>query len=424
MPSASSRRLLTALAASLGVHGLVWLWVEAGAPEVRAPPPPATATLEWVEVEVATPPEPKPPPIAKAAPEPPPPAIAEAPRKSPPAPAEKPPPPAIAEAPPPPAVAENEPPPPPATEEPPPPPAVAEAPPTDMPRAAPADMPRAEAPRADLFPRDLPQADAPSGSGLLLAAREVSAQRNRGDIVVSVDAGVPDPGEPPAQEIVQDLVSESIGRGKVDRGLVHPYFGQLGKALVKVWDADRAVKEKGINGYFASSMERTRTYSKIWLERAESYGKSGAYGLQGTTQEDKRRPQSNVGDSGLQARREMRKKMREEFRATRRATIRVVQDRTGQLLDVQLVTPSNDPSVDREAMKDVRAAAEKLPAPPAEAVGNSQRISSLWQFELIISISPPIPTFTFEFDEALGFIDTRMPLDRRLYKRVRLLEVR
>jgi hypothetical protein len=270
----------------------------------------------------------------------------------------------------------------------------------------------------------MPSADAPSSSSLLLAAREASAQRNRGDIVVSVDAGVPDPGEPPAQEIVQELVSESIGRGKVDRGLVHPYFGQLGKALVKVWDADRAVKEKGIDGYFASGMERTRAYSKIWLERAEAYGTSGAYGNQGTTAEDKRRPQSNVGDSGLQARREMRQKMREEFRATRRATIRVVQNGTGQLLDVQLVAPSNDPSVDKEAMKDVRAAAEKLPPPPPEAVGTRDRISSLWQFELIISISPPIPTFTFEFDEALGFIDTRMPLDRRLYKRVRLLEVR
>jgi TonB family protein len=184
------------------------------------------------------------------------------------------------------------------------------------------------------------------------------------------------------------------------------------------------VKEKGIDGYFASSMERTRTYSKVWLERAEAYGASGAYGNQGTTLEDKRRPMSTTGDMAQQARREMRKKMREEFRATRRATIRVVQDATGQLLDVQLVAPSNDPSVDKEAMKDVRAAAEKLPAPPAEAVVGKDRISSLWQFELIISISPPIPTFTFEFDEALGFIDTRMPLDRRLYKRVRLLEVR
>lgn len=396
--------------------------VQGDAPEVR-PPPPAAATLEWVEVEVASRPEPAAPPAAQPPPEPP--RVAEAPR--PPAP------PAVAEAPPaqpPPPVAEAPPEPPPGAMEPEPPPAVAQAPrdmprlDADVPRASPADVPGADAPRADLFPSDLPRADAPSGSGLLLAAREVSAQRNRGDVVVTLDAGVPDPGQPPAQEIVQELVSESIGRGKVARGLVHPYFGQLGKALVKVWDADRSVKEKGIDGYFASSMERTRTYSKIWLERAESYGQSGAYGLQGMTLEDKRRPMSNVGDPALQARREMRKKMREEFRATRRATIRVVQDSTGQLLDVQLVAPSNDPDVDKEAIKDVRAAAQQLPAPPPEAVGKKERISSLWQFELIISISPPIPTFTFEFDEALGFIDTRMPLDRRLYKRVRLLEVR
>jgi TonB family protein len=184
------------------------------------------------------------------------------------------------------------------------------------------------------------------------------------------------------------------------------------------------VKENGLQGYFGTSMERTRTYSKIWLERAEAYGSSGAFGLQGTTAEDKRRPQSNIGDPGLQARRELRKKMREEFRATRRSVLRVEQDAEGRLLDVRLVDPSNDAQVDREAIKDVRAAAEQLPPPPAEAVRGRERIISLWQFELIISISPPIPTFTFEFDEALGFIDTRMPLDRRIYKRVRLLEVR
>ena len=37
--------------------------------------------------------------------------------------------------------------------------------------------------------------------------------------------------------------------------------------------------------------------------------------------------------------------------------------------------------------------------------------------------TPPIPTFTFEFDEALGFIDARLPLDRRIYKKVRLVSV-
>ena len=54
-------------------------------------------------------------------------------------------------------------------------------------------------------------------------------------------------------------------------------------------------------------------------------------------------------------------------------------------------------------------------------VGSRNRLVSIWQFELIVSISPPVPSFSFEFDEALKFIDARMPLDRRIYKRVRLV---
>lgn len=433
MSAASSRRLVLPLAASLGVHGLVWLLLGLGeARTVRraAVPGPVASRVEWVEVEVTgapvpAPDRPKPPqPSAPtSAPEPPasPPAkVAEQPREE--VPRIEPSPTGMSR--------EHE--------------SSADLPPSDMPRAdapradrLPTDMPRADAPRdatrptdmqrvdaprANLLPTDLPRAE-PTGSRLLLAARAVTAPSDRGAPVAELDAGVPGPEES-AQALVQDLVSEGIGRGKVERGLVHPYFSQLGKKLVDIWDADRSVKEHGLQGYFDMGMERGRAYSRIWMERAEHYGSSGSFGAKTSAESDRRRPVSTVGDPTLQARRELREKMREEFRATRRATIRVEQDAEGRLLDVRLVSPSHQPEVDQEAIKDVRAAAEKLPPPPPEAVGGRERIVSLWQFELILSISPPIPTFTFEFDEALGFIDTRLPLDKRIYKRVRLLEVR
>lgn len=125
----------------------------------------------------------------------------------------------------------------------------------------------------------------------------------------------------------------------------------------------------------------------------------------------------------LDQRKELQKQMREAFKATRRAVIRVVQDQRGKLTKVELVQPSNDSKVDREALADVRSAAEKLPPPPPEALEGRTSISSLWSFELVVSISPPVPSFTFEFDEALGFIDMRLPLDRRIYKKVRLVSV-
>ncbi|WP_342375562.1 energy transducer TonB [Myxococcus stipitatus] len=283
-----------------------------------------------------------------------------------------------------------------------------------------------EAPRADVpLARDVPFAapprvtltttESPVSGGLLLATRTpgVPEQGLRGTRV-----------PPTPQALVEDLVAESVGRGKVDRGLVHPYFTQLGKALVRLWDADRSVKEHGLQGYFDMGLERSRAYARVWSERAAQYGSSGAFAAKNQPEEDRRRPVSTVGDASLRMRRELREKMREEFRATRRALIRVIQDRHGHLLDVVLVEPSHQLEVDREALEDVRAAAQKLPPPPPDAVGGRQRIVSLWEFELILSISPPIPVFTFEFDEALGFIDTRLPLDKRIYKRVRLIEVR
>ncbi|QSQ13711.1 energy transducer TonB family protein [Myxococcus landrumensis] len=300
---------------------------------------------------------------------------------------------------------------------------------SDTPRLGAMDVPRADVPLA----RDAPgsagsiSSSEPPAPRLLLAARTQGAPIHRGTVETPPppEQGLSTTSAPPTpQALVEDLVAESVGRGKVDRGLVHPYFTQLGKALVSLWDADRSVKEHGLQGYFDMGLERSRAYARVWSERAAQYGASGAFAAKHQPEEDRRRPLSTVGDSSLRMRRELREKMREEFRSTRRALIRVIQDRHGRLLDVVLVEPSHQLEVDQEALKDVRAAAQKLPPPPPDAVGSRQRIVSLWEFELILSISPPIPVFTFEFDEALGFIDTRLPLDKRIYKRVRLIEVR
>lgn len=211
------------------------------------------------------------------------------------------------------------------------------------------------------------------------------------------------------------MVSDTLARGKVDRGLTHPYFADVGKALLQAWDADRAVSRKGLKGYVEQTVENTRTLSKIWMESAAKFGATGV-------PVDPPQISDRIsGDNNALAMNAVRRALRNQFRATRRATFKVVQDRKGVLQEVTLLSPSNDPEVDREAMADVRAAAEKLPPPPPEAIGPRDTLVSVWQFELIVSISPPIPTISFEFDEALKFIDARMPLDRRIYKRVRLI---
>jgi TonB family protein len=223
--------------------------------------------------------------------------------------------------------------------------------------------------------------------------------------------------------VVDTLTLETLGKGKVQRGLVHPYFSQLGKSLLKSWDAERAVTSQGFKGFLEQAKENNKAWNSIWRDRAAAYGASGSPLEADPALAPSRRPPPALSNPNLEARRAMRQQMREEFQSTRRAVIRVVQDAQGQLLEVTLVSPSNNVQVDKEAIKDVRAAAEQLPPPPAEALAGKQTLTSLWQFELIISITPPVPTLSFEFDEALQFIDMRLPLDRRIYKRVRLLSV-
>jgi TonB family protein len=233
-----------------------------------------------------------------------------------------------------------------------------------------------------------------------------------------VPAGLPAQS---AQQIVNNLTLDTLGKGKVERGLVHPYFSQLGKSLLKVWDAERAVTSQGFSGFLEQAQKNSQTFNNIWRDRAAAYGASGSPLAADASLKPNRRPPG--ADPNQDARRARRQQMREQFLATRRAIIRVVQDTQGRLIEVSLVSPSNNVQVDKEALKDVRAAAEQLPPPPPEALAGRQSLTSLWQFELIISITPPVPTLSFEFDEALGFVDMRMPLDRRIYKRVRLLSV-
>ena len=245
---------------------------------------------------------------------------------------------------------------------------------------------------------------------------------------------VPDAGAPPptglqglpsrgADAWVKNIAAETVGRARVERGLVHSWYGELGKALLKTWDADRAVSRRGLRGYFEQAQENGRAWNGIWMEHAAQYGGSGnpLQGADDAPREPERGPPS-VSPS-LAARQALNKQMRAEFRATKKATVRVVQDAKGRLVAAELVSPSNDPVVDREALADVRSAAQGLPVPPEEVLAGRVQLVSLWQFELIVSITPPVPSIQFEFDEAVGSVDPRLPLDRRIYKRVRLLAV-
>lgn len=286
-------------------------------------------------------------------------------------------------------------------------------------------------------PKDVPTAVEPPPIDDVPRQRISLVPGTTSSFVLSLDAGIDDGPEvnggglhglDAPKDLVVILAKETIGKGRVDRGLVHPYYSQLGKVLVKNWDAERVAKN-GLKGLAEQTGENLKLYNEIWANRAQAYGSSGnPMGSDAAPPTTNRRAAVNdrimgLNGADLEQRKELAKTMNEQFKATRRAVIRVVQDQSGKLIKVELVQPSQDQRVDKEALADVRKAAEKLPPPPPEALEGKTTLSSLWSFELIVSISPPVPTFSFEFDEALGFIDARLPLDRRIYKKVRLVSV-
>ena len=375
----ANRRALAGLLFSVLLHAAVVAWLLSRPRAVT----PAGPTTELVLVEVTLPP---PPPPTPAAPEPEKPKPAAPPKVRPPAVKAK---------------------------------AIAKVEPTEP-------EPQPEAPPAAVV-SDVPRADAP----LINAPRLAMPSLSMG-LTLSLDAGYAPEEERGglhapeiSKDLVADLARQTIGKGKVDRGLVHPYYRQLGKVLLKNWDADRAVSAKGLKGFAESTIENTKAFNKIWLEKANAYGGSGS---PFDVDSNPRAKAPTTGDrlipgQDLAARREVAREMGKQFRSSRRAEIRVTQDPKGKLLKVELIKPSNDAYVDNQAVVDVRAAAEKLPPPPDEVAAGKQNLVSTWEFELVVSITPPVPTFTFEFDEAIGFVDVRLPLDRRIYKKVKLLSV-
>jgi hypothetical protein len=231
--------------------------------------------------------------------------------------------------------------------------------------------------------------------------------------------------ENPTERSPAELITAGQNRRRVENGLVDPYFAQLGKALIDQWNAEAHVRRSGVRGWMQQMSENTEMLTAIWQQNAKRYAATGnllsdgsAGGFTIPTVVDR-----TGGLSARAARDAYDRMLKEQFTARKRALFRVVQNGDGTLRSVTLVEGSNEPAIDREALADVRAAASKLPPPPPEGLGIKEPIVSLWEFQLTVSISPPVPSVSIEFDEALSFLDVRMPLDRRIYKRVKLVAV-
>jgi TonB family protein len=227
------------------------------------------------------------------------------------------------------------------------------------------------------------------------------------------------------QAVVGAWAREEAGKARAAYGLVHPYYREAGQAFLAAWDVERTIASRGLSGYLAQAGENLRAFAGFWQEAAGSYGKTGAPAfLDGGSprmRELSGLPSGAVQDALVSL--EIARQVRAALSKRRVATVRVTQGPDGRLRDVRLVAPSQDAGVDAAALAAVRRAVAGLPAPPDDVREAGRELVSLWEFELEVSISPPIPVIAFEFDEVMGLTDVRLPLDRRLWKRVRLVAV-
>jgi hypothetical protein len=233
------------------------------------------------------------------------------------------------------------------------------------------------------------------------------------------------PGDANPEERLQRLLREDMGRAKVQSGLADPFFLDFGRSVLAAWEPERSVTDRGLSGYVNQLGKSIVEYAGIYAERAATYGRTGSPFGPGEL------PLSLAGlaavPEGLGTRisdqMAAARALSEQSRTRHAALVRVVQRADGRLLSVELLRPSEDSAVDAQALRDLREAAASLPTPTPSALAGRNRVSSVWEFSLVVSITPPLPMITVQFDEVLGLVDARVPLDRRLFKLVRLVSV-
>jgi len=221
------------------------------------------------------------------------------------------------------------------------------------------------------------------------------------------------------KDLVGETVAEAQGKHRAELGIVDPYFRQVAKALEGSWHADQrgpppqtlaeTVRD------FGTALQR---FKDVWLEGADRYGKTGNPLPEGIGQVFDHNVLADGSDHmkqviGYQT------LMSAGFTSVRRAVLRVVQDDAGKIVLVELVEPSRDRDMDRQALADVRAAAEKLPPPPASLLGRRSQLSSFWTFEIKLRVIPPSTGIAFEFDEK--GVEPLVPFGHQVKKSVRLL---
>jgi hypothetical protein len=232
------------------------------------------------------------------------------------------------------------------------------------------------------------------------------------------------PGASPEARL-ERLLRDDVGRSKVQSGLSDPFFQEFGREILARWTPENVVTERGLSGYVKNLGRVLVDYAAVYADQAARYGRTGSPFAPGETPLGiaSLAPVPEGITTQISDQMAVVRAMADQSRIRHAALVRVVQRADGHLVSVELVRPSDDSSVDAQALRDMRDAAARLPAPTPSALAGRTFVASIWEFSLVVSITPPLPLIAVQFDEVLGLVDVRVPLDRRLFKLVRLVSV-
>ena len=214
------------------------------------------------------------------------------------------------------------------------------------------------------------------------------------------------------------MIAEGLGRDRVSRGAIDPYFSRVGQSLAKNWKPQGRVRPDSLVDNTAQLGENLAIGLRAWQKVAEQYAKTGTLGTPDA--EAMGGPLTPIQELG-----ELRERFLDTYRQVNQTVVRITQGKGGLLQNVELIHASSDPVLDAQVLAELRSGAMQLPVPPEKGLGIGSSIRSMWSFTLVVSVSPPLPSavVTGSFDEVEGGLDVRVPLDRRIYKYVQLIAV-
>ncbi len=232
-------------------------------------------------------------------------------------------------------------------------------------------------------------------------------------------AGIQAPTQLSPEEMVRDTVKDAMAQARQDRGLVHPYFHELGQALFAAWHPEPAVEKLSPQTLASRDGPTLQDSVQAWRKRAEVYGKTGSplSDMQVARPPPANGPLDAAPNFAAQA--AMVGQLSKDVTERRFALVRLTQDRRGRLVDLRLLKPSIHPEMDRAAMRDFRKAGDTLPVPPEDVLGSDPTLVSLWELELLHGYNTEYRDTSTNFSAALALASSAESTGPSWFKHLR-----